>query len=142
MIINDKFLNELLAKACESERKRMAYDMRTPGHEGISTDNSQRILNALYPGTMVNVHQHPNSTENIVVLKGRLDVILYTLCEGDIREEERYELDADGECRMAALPKGVWHSVFVHEPSVIYEAKDGRYGDDGTIFLTKSECNP
>ena len=30
------------------------------------------------------------------------------------------------------VPKGVWHTVEVIEPSVIYEAKDGRYGEDGS----------
>ena len=27
------------------------------------------------------------------------------------------------------VPKGVWHTVEVIEPSVIYEAKDGKYGE-------------
>lgn len=26
------------------------------------------------------------------------------------------------------VPKGAWHSVVVHEPSTIFEAKDGAYG--------------
>ena len=30
------------------------------------------------------------------------------------------------------VPKGAWHKVEVYEPSVIFEAKDGAYGEDGS----------
>lgn len=30
------------------------------------------------------------------------------------------------------MPQGAWHTVEVIEPSVIYEAKDGKYGEDGS----------
>ena len=34
------------------------------------------------------------------------------------------------------MPKGVWHTVKVIEPSVIYEAKDGKYGEDASRSLS------
>ena len=63
MIIDDIFLDSLLEKATESERRRVNYDLRT-----TADDQSQRILNVLLPGTQVPIHRHQDSTETIFVV--------------------------------------------------------------------------
>lgn len=94
-------------------------------------DGSQRMLNAMLPGTEVAVHCHPNSNENVILITGKIYEILYEETEnGELMETERIFLcPAEGRfgCQ---VPKGVWHTVEVIEPSVIYEAKDGKYGED------------
>ena len=96
-------------------------------------DGSQRMLNAMLPETEVAVHRHPNSNENVILITGRMYEILYEETEnGELMETERiYLCPAEGRfgCQ---VPKGVWHTVEVIEPSVIYEAKDGKYGEDGS----------
>ena len=76
MEIDNKFISKLLSEAAENPRLRQNYDLRTS-----SDDNSQRMLNALLPGTVVPIHRHPNSTENVLLLHGKLVEVLY--------EEER-----------------------------------------------------
>lgn len=127
MIIDEKLIDELFQRAEENPRKRVNYDMRTSPEDG-----SQRMLNALLPGTVVAVHRHPNSNENVILITGRMDEVLYEVTEGQLVETERFHLcPAEGRygCQ---VPKGVWHTVEVIEPSVIYEAKDGKYGEDGS----------
>lgn len=124
MKIDKTFLDSLIAQAKENPRKRMSHDLRTSAN-----DNSQRMLNALIPGTEVAIHRHPNSTENVLCLCGRMDEILYD--ENGV-EIERIHLDpAKGEYG-CVVPANVWHTVEVFEPSVIYEGKDGKYGEDGS----------
>ena len=123
-MIDKEFLDRLLKQAEGNPRKRVNYDMRTSPEDG-----SQRMLNAMMPGTEVAVHRHPMSDENIIAIMGRLDVILL---EDGIRESERYHLCPVERRFGCQVPKGVWHTVEVMEPSVIYEAKDGKYGEDGS----------
>lgn len=120
--IDKKLINDLFDKAVVSDRKRMNYDLRTS-----SNDGSQRMLNALLPGTEVPVHRHPNSNENVILLCGKLVEVLYD-AEGN--ETERIHLDSSVGNFGCVVPAGAWHTVEVIEPSVIYEAKDGKYGED------------
>ena len=122
--IDKKLLDDLFAKAKESDRLRMNYDLRTS-----ASDNSQRMLNALLPGTEVPIHRHPNSNENVILLCGKLVEVLY---DDNGNETARYHLDPSVGNFGCIVPTGVWHTVEVLEPSVIYEAKDGRYGQDGS----------
>ena len=113
-------------------RLRTNLDLRTS-----SEDNSQRMLNALLPGTVVAIHRHPMSNENVILIKGRLDEVLYeevTSEDGQIvlKESERIHLCLEEGAYGCQVPKGVWHTVEVLEPSVIYEGKDGKYGEDGS----------
>lgn len=124
MEINNEFLNSLFEKAYESFRLRQSYDLRT-GPE----DNSQRMLNALLPRTNVPIHRHPMSTENVICLCGRLEEVLY---DDNGNEIARYHLCPAEGYYGCQVPKGVWHTVEVWERSVIYEAKDGKYGKDGS----------
>ena len=90
-------------------------------------DGSQRMLNAILPGSLLPVHRHRASSETVVCLRGRLDEVFYDVVDETIREVERVHLDANGDVRMVVIPKGAWHTVEVFEPSVIFESKDGKY---------------
>lgn len=127
MEINKDFLGKLFEQAGESPRLRQNFDLRTS-----SADYSQRMLNALLPGTVVPVHRHPHSNENVILLCGKLVEIF---CDDDGNETERIHLDPVVGNYGCVVPPGVWHTVEVLEPSVIYEAKDGRYGEDGSETL-------
>ena len=124
MKINKELLDNLFEQAKENPRLRQNLDLRTS-----SADTSQRMLNALLPGTVVPIHRHPMSTENVLLLCGKLVEVLYG---ADGNETERIFLDPSVCCYGCVVPQGVWHSVEVLEPSVIYEAKDGKYGEDGS----------
>lgn len=125
MVVFDKdFLDGLMVKAGESERLRANYDLRTSAEDG-----SQRMLNALLPGTVVPVHRHPISSENVLLLCGRLDEVIF---DDNGVEIKRVSLDPSVGRFGCVIPAGAWHTVEVLEPSVIYEGKDGRYGKDGS----------
>ena len=131
--IDKKLINDLFDKAVASDRKRMNYDLRTS-----SNDGGQRMLNVLLPGTKVPIHRHPNSNENVLCLSGKLVEVLYEEDSGNraegllLKESARILLDPSAGSYGCVVPAGVWHTVEVNEPAVIYEAKDGRYGEDGT----------
>lgn len=72
MEIDNKFISKLLPEAAENPRLRQNYGRRTS-----SDDNSQRMLNALLPGTVVPIHRHPHSTENVLLLHGKLVEVFY-----------------------------------------------------------------
>lgn len=131
--IDEKLINDLFDKAVASDRKRMNYDLRTSPNDG-----GQRMLNVLLPGTKVPIHRHPNSNENVLCLSGKLVEVLYeedscNRAEGLLLKEcARILLDPSVGSYGCVVPAGSWHTVEVLEPSVIYEAKDGKYGEDGT----------
>ena len=125
--IDNILIEDIFAKANESDRKRMNYDLRTS-----SNDGSQRMLNALLPGSIVPIHRHPHSNENVLLLCGKLVEVIY---DTDGNETERIHLDPSMGNFGCVVPAGAWHSVEVLEPSVIYEAKDGKYGEDGSETL-------
>lgn len=127
--IDENLLVTLLSKVNESERKRMNYDLRT-----FAGDNSQRILYALLPGAFVPIHRHPKSNEDVLLLCGKLVEVIYD-AEGN--EIERIHLDPSVGNFGCVVPAGAWHTVEVLEPSVIYEAKDGKYGEDGSETLNE-----
>ncbi len=137
MEINKDFLGRLFEQAVANPRLRQSFDLRTS-----SDDNSQRILNALVPGTVVPIHRHPNSNENVLLLCGKLVEVFY---DDNGNETERILLDPSVSNYGCVVPPGVWHSVEVLVPSVIYEAKDGKYGEDGSVsfdaFKAKDEAD-
>ena len=88
-------------------------------------DQSQRMLNANEPGTVMPIHRHHASSESVVILRGRIRWIFY---DEDGQETERVVPDANGEPRMLNVEKGRWHSLECLESgSVLYESKDGPY---------------
>lgn len=124
MEINKDFLGKLFEQAVVNPRLRQNLDLRTS-----TNDNSQRMLNALLPGTVVHIHRHPQSTENVFLLCGK---IVEVICDENGNEIERIHLDPTVGNYGCVVPQGVWHTVEVLEPSVIYESKDGKYGEDGS----------
>ena len=124
MELNKYLLGSLFEQAVVNPRLRQNLDLRTS-----SADNSQRMLNALLPGTVVPIHRHPMSTENVLILCGKLVEVFY---DDNGNGTERILLDPSVGNYGCVVPKGVWHAVEVLEPSVIYEAKDGKYGEDGS----------
>ena len=124
MEINKELLDKLFEQAKENPRLRQNFDLRTS-----PADTSQRMLNALLPGTVVPIHRHPQSTENVFLLCGK---IVEVICDENGKEKERIHLDPTVGNYGCVVPQGAWHTVEVLEPSVIYEAKDGKYGEDGS----------
>ena len=120
MIIDDKLLNELTEQAKASPRLRMAFDLRnTP------EDTSQRMLNALEPGTIMPIHRHLASSETVVLLRGK---ICWHFYDDAGNKTESVILDANGAQRCLSVEKGRWHSLECLESgSVILECKDGKY---------------
>lgn len=127
MEINKELLDNLFEQAKENPRLRQNLDLRTS-----TNDNSQRMLNALLPGTVVAIHRHPQSTENVFLLCGK---IVEVICDENGNEIERIHLDPTVGNYGCVVPQGAWHTVEVLEPSVIYESKDGKYGEDGSETL-------
>lgn len=125
MIFNKIIINQLLCQASNNERLRINLDLRNS-----SSDTSQRMLNALYPGTKVPIHKHEETSETIICICGRLEEIFYEPVNSDnseFKETSRILLcPNEGKFGMQ-IPAGVWHSINVIEPSVIFEAKDGAY---------------
>ena len=124
MEINKDLLDNLFEQAKENPRLRQNLDLRTS-----ADDNSQRMLNALLPGTVVPIHRHPQSTENVFLLCGK---IVEVICDENGDEIERIHLNPTVGNYGCVVPQGAWHTVEVLEPSVIYEVKDGKYGEDGS----------
>ena len=124
MEIDKELQEKLFDQARHNPRLRQNFDLRTS-----ADDNSQRMLNALLPGTDVPIHRHPQSTETVMVLCGKLVEVIY---DDGGREVERISLDPLVSKYGCVVSKGAWHTVEVLEPSVIFEAKDGGYGVDGS----------
>ena len=107
-------------KAKNSPRLRAAYDLRT-----TPEDNSQRILNAVEPGTVLPIHRHRTTTETIVVLRGRVRQNYYNE-QGEITDS--FELAPMSGIVGMSVPVGQWHALeSLESGSVILETKDGAY---------------
>lgn len=124
MDFDKDFLGKLFEQATMNPKLRKCFDLRTS-----EADTSQRMLIALLPGTVVPIHRHPQSTENVFLLCGK---IVEVICDENGNEIERIHLDPTVGNYGCVVPQGAWHTVEVLEPSVIYEAKDGKYGEDGS----------
>ena len=129
--INKELIDALLASAQTNERKRINYDLRTS-----SNDTSQRMLNALMPETEVPIHRHESTSETVICLCGKMEEIIYDAEvvsgidgaeEIRVNEKSRYLLCPEQGLYGVQVPMGVWHTVNIIEPSVIFEAKDGAY---------------
>lgn len=136
MLIDDTFLDALACEAQASPRLRMNRDLRNSPEDG-----SQRMLNALEKGTKVPVHRHRGTSETQLLLRGKIDVMFY---DGTGRETARVRLDRDEGRYGVDIPAGVWHSLEVIEPAVIFESKDGRYSppsEEDVLALTFPEAS-
>lgn len=129
MTIDKKLINSLFDQAVINPRLRINYDLRN-----TEDDMSQRMLNAMMPGTSVPIHRHPFSSESIMIICGSVDEVFY---DDNGMEIERTHLNPVSLSFGCQVPKGVWHSIEVYEPSIIFMAKDGMYGKDGSEFLNE-----
>ena len=121
MKITQALLDSLTEQAKASPRLRMNYDLRNS-----ESDQSQRMLNAIEPGSTLPVHRHQKSSETVVCLRGRLVEEFYDdlgrMCE------EAIELSPNGPVVAINIPIGQWHTVHALESgTVIMEVKDGPY---------------
>jgi cupin fold WbuC family metalloprotein len=128
MTIDKKFISELFNRALVNPRLRINYDMRNTPEDG-----SQRMLNALLPGTQFQIHRHPHSSESVILIYGSVVEVFY---DDNGNETERIPLCPLHGYYGCQVPKGTWHALEVYEPSLIFESKEGRYGADDTEVLS------
>ena len=148
MKMDKAFLDGLLIQAQANPRLRQHYDLRTS-----PADTSQRLLNALMPGTVTPIHRHEDTSETVICLCGKLDEVIYEEVDAllspltaeeaaafdrgmdaqEVTQEKRFRevqrirlCPAEGQYGYQ-IPQGAWHTIEVLEPSVIFEAKDGAY---------------
>ena len=135
MVVDKKILDELTAKAKENPRLRCNLDMRNS-----ADDQSQRMLNAIEPGSPLPIHRHQKTSETVVCLRGRLVWEYYQELRDEglelsdsskssrIEKVQEIELSPNGEIVALNIPAGQWHTVRALESgSVILEMKDGAY---------------
>lgn len=121
MKITQSLLNNLTDQAKASPRLRMNYDLRNSAE-----DQSQRMLNAIEPGSPLPIHRHRHSSETVVCLRGRLVEEFYDDLERMCTEA--IELSPNGPTVALNIPAGQWHTVKALESgTVILEMKDGPY---------------
>ena len=135
-VFSEELLQRLHRKAAESERLRTNYDLRT-----TVGDLSQRMLNVLEVGTKVPIHRHLETSESASCLEGCLEWVFYKELsararpKGTVVQEDGRSFVETARVRVCPregrygvqIPRGAWHTVIVHEPSAIIEAKDGPY---------------
>ena len=120
MTIDNILLDKLTAQAQASPRLRMNLDLRNS-----DADLSQRMLNAIEPGSVVPIHRHQKTSETVVVLRGRV-VEEYYSSEGVV--EATFELAAGGPVCALNISAGQWHTLRALESgTVILEMKDGAF---------------
>ena len=120
MNIDKRLLDDLTAQAKASPRLRMNLDLRNS-----AADTSQRMLNALEPGTVLPIHRHRTTSETVAILRGRAVQWLYD-AEGNVTE--KVLLEAGGAIPAMSVEKGQWHRLECLESgTVIVEMKDGAY---------------
>ena len=124
MKITQELLDNLTAQAKASPRLRMNYDLRNS-----AADGSQRMLNAIEPGSPLPIHRHRKSSETVVCLRGRLVEEFYDDAGALV---ESVELAPGGPVVALNIPIGQWHTVrSLESGTVIMEVKDGAYEPTG-----------
>ena len=131
MKITQALLDELTAKAKESPRLRMNLDLRDSAE-----DSSQRMLNAIEPGSPLPIHRHQKTSETVVCLRGRLVEEFYDDLERICTE--RIELSPNGPVVALNIPAGQWHTVqSLESGTVILEMKNGKYEPISDVDILK-----
>ena len=131
MKITQAILDGLTEQAKSSPRLRMNLDLRDS-----DSDNSQRMLNAIEPGSLLPIHRHQKTSETVVCLRGRLVEEFYDdlgrLCE------EAIELSPNGSVVAINIPAGQWHTAKALESgTVILEMKNGAYEPLSDVDILK-----
>ena len=118
MVITKEILDELTAKAKENPRLRCNLDMRNS-----ADDQSQRMLNALEPGTVMPIHRHKGSSETCICIRGHFEEYFYDE-NGNLTDI----IDMVPGGVILNIKKDQWHSLKCLESgTVLFEAKDGKY---------------
>ena len=143
--IDTVLLDDLTAQAKASPRLRMNYDLRNSG-----ADTSQRMLNAIEPGSEVPVHRHQKTSETVVVLRGRVVEEYYAAPDvenaaSDVQGTDldshdgsaissgpictaSYEVSPSGPICALNIPADTWHTLrSLESGTVILEMKDGSF---------------
>lgn len=119
-LLKSSILDETTANASKSPHLRMNYNL----HESFD-DQVQRMFNALEPGTIVPIARHPNSSETLIILRGKLRVLVYN-DNKDIIED--VILSPNLENIGYHISKGVWHQVqSFEEGTICFETREGPY---------------
>ena len=118
MIVDQQVLDELTARAKDSPRLRMNLDLRNS-----PADHSQRMLNAIEPGTVLPIHRHRTTTETVVCLRGHFVEYFY---DADGRLTDTIDMVPGG--TLINIPAGQWHNLeSLESGTVLLEVKDGAY---------------
>lgn len=133
MIIDTELLDKVSEQAKASPRLRMNYNF----HQSLD-ELCHRFINAVEPGTEVDIHRHSAKDETFVLLRGRVRVNTYN-DDGSIIES--IELSPNDGRYGVNIPKGVWHKLeCIEEDSVIFECKEGPFvphEQDGILELNE-----
>lgn len=148
MNITQAILDDLTAKAKASPRRRMNLDLRNG-----ADDQSQRMLNAIEPDSVVPIHRHQKTSETVVCLRGRVVEEYYQELKVDslklkdssevqrlsVQKVQEIELSPNGPVLALNIPAGQWHTLrSLESGSVILEVKDGKFeplGEEDILAL-------
>ena len=148
MNITQAILDDLTAKAKASPRRRMNLDLRNG-----ADDQSQRMLNAIEPDSVVPIHRHQKTSETVVCLRGRVVEEYYQELKVDslklkdssevqrlsVQKVQEIELSPNGSVVALNIPAGQWHTLrSLESGSVILEVKDGKFeplGEEDILAL-------
>ena len=117
MIINQNLLDDLSAQAKANPRLRQNYDLRNS-----ENDLSQRMLNAIEPGTVMPIHRHPHTSTTVIIIRGRMRQNFY---DDNGVLTESVILDSEGDIRAVQIEQGRWHNLeSLQSGTIPFEAKD------------------
>ncbi len=129
MKITQAILDDLTAQAKASPRLRMNLDLRNSPE-----DQSQRMLNAIEPGTVMPIHRHTASSETVVCIRGHFEEYFYN--EDGILTDTVDMTPGS----IINIPLGQWHSLKSLETgTVLFECKDGAYAPLGPEDVMKND---
>lgn len=126
MKLDNSLFDQILEQAKASPRLRMHFDLRTQAMSEMPwEDNSQRMLNVLTPETVIPIHRHNDTSETVIICRGKVREEFY---DDQGNKIDEFVLEAGGECPGVQVPMGVYHTcVCLELGSVIFEAKDRSY---------------
>lgn len=129
MLIDNSLLDQITAQAKSSLRLRQNYDLR----DSVE-DTSQRMLNAIEPGTVIPIHRHTMTSEDVIILRGRAEEVFF---DGQGRETGRWLLTPGGaepgSTPAIHVPIGQYHTCqSLEHGTVIFEFKNTKYDPEGT----------
>ena len=125
MVINRELLDKITEQAKASPRLRMNFDLRDS-----KDDESQRMLNAIEPATIIPIHRHTMTSEDVVVLRGKAEEVFF---DDNGKEIEKFLLTPCGEIPAIHVPKGQYHTCrSLESGTVIIEFKNTKYDPEKT----------